>query len=114
MSGLDACIRRHLAAAYFALTFAISWGAALLVIGGSGEMAGTSPGSDPRFMYVLIAMLAGPSVAGILLTGVVHGGAGLREFLSRLVTWRVGAIWYAVVVCTSDPSRAVISTVPPS
>ena len=108
MWGLDGRIRRHLAAAYFALTFAISWGAALLVIGGAGEMAGTTPGSDPRFMYVLVAMLAGPSVAGILLTRLGHRNGGIREFISRLLTWRVGAIWYAVALLTAP--AAMIAT----
>ena len=43
--------------AYFTMTFAISWGGALLAIGGSGGMQGTTPASDPRFAYALIAML---------------------------------------------------------
>ena len=47
------------------------------------------------------AMLAGPSVAGILLTGLVSGKAGLRELLSRLLKWRVGARWYAVALLTA-------------
>lgn len=46
-------------------------------------------------------MIAGPSVAGILLTGLVHGRAGLRELLSRLLRWRVGAHWYAVALLTT-------------
>jgi len=46
-------------------------------------------------------MLAGPSVAGILLTGLVDGRAGLREFRSRLLKWRVGARWYAVALLTA-------------
>jgi hypothetical protein len=37
-------------------------------------------------------MLAGPSVSGILLTAVVSGRPGLRQFFSRLRTWRVGAV----------------------
>ena len=44
------------------------------------------------------AMLAGPPVAGIVLTAVVSGRAGLRELLSRLLSWRVGARWYAVAL----------------
>jgi membrane protease YdiL (CAAX protease family) len=52
------------------------------------------------FPVVLLAMLVGPSVAGILLTGLVHGRAGLRELLSRLLRWRVGARWYAVALLT--------------
>ena len=46
-------------------------------------------------------MLAGPSVAGVLLTGLVHGRAGLLEFRRRLVKWQVGARWYAVALLTA-------------
>ena len=94
-------VTKHPAPVYFALTFAISWGGALMAIGGSGGMGGTTPTSDPRFVYALIAMLAGPSVTGILLTILVYGRAGLREFVSRLIKWRVGAGWYAIAVLTA-------------
>ena len=80
MSTIKAFVTRHPVPAYFALTFAISWGGALLAIGGSGGMQGTTPRSDPRFAYALMAMLAGPSVTGILLTALVSGRTGLREF----------------------------------
>ena len=53
------------------------------------------------FPIALVVMLAGPSVAGILLTGLAYGRAGLREFLSRLLRWRVGARWYAVALLTT-------------
>jgi membrane protease YdiL (CAAX protease family) len=45
-------------------------------------------------------MLVGPSVASILLTGLVSGRAGLLELLSRLLKWRVGVRWYAVALLT--------------
>jgi len=35
------------------------------------------------------------------LTGLVSGRAGLRELLSRLLKWRVGARWYAVALLTA-------------
>ena len=101
MSTIRAFATRRPGATYLALTFAISWGGALLAIGGSGGMRGTTPTSDPRFVYALMAMLAGPTAAGILLTAVVHGRTGCHEFLSRLITWRVGAMWYAVVLLTA-------------
>ena len=101
MSTIKAFVTRHSVPAYFALTFAISWGGALLAIGGSGGMRGTTPTSDPRFAYALLAMLAGPSVTGILLRAIVDGRTGLRELLSRLLTWRVGATWYAVALLTA-------------
>jgi membrane protease YdiL (CAAX protease family) len=78
VSTIKALVTRHPASAYFVVTFAISWGAALVAIGGSGGMRGTTPASDPRFVYALMAMLAGPSLTGILLTAVVYGREGLR------------------------------------
>ena len=101
MNALKLSIRNHPALAYFTMTFAVSWGGALLAIGGSGGMHGTTPASDPRFAYALIAMLAGPSLIGILSTALVHGRAGLRDVVSRLLTWRVGAPWYAVALLTA-------------
>ena len=101
MTRLKAFVASHPVAAYFGLTFAASWGGALLAIGGSGGMAGTTPGSDPRFAYALIAMLVGPSAAGVLLTALLDGRTGLRQLLSRLIEWRVGAIWYAVALLTA-------------
>jgi membrane protease YdiL (CAAX protease family) len=51
--------------------------------------------------YAVPAMLLGPSVAGILLTGFLYGRAGFRELRSRLLEWRVGARWYAVALLTA-------------
>lgn len=97
---IKAFITRHPVATYFALTFAVSWGGFLLA-GGSGLLAGTSWQTDPRFMAAVSAMLAGPPVAGILLTVLVSGKAGLRELVVRLLTWRVGGRWYAVALLTT-------------
>jgi membrane protease YdiL (CAAX protease family) len=83
---------------YFALAFAISWSGVLLVIGGPGGIPGTSEQTERLFPFVYLAMLVGPSVAGFLLAGAVQGRAGLREFLSRLLRWQVGARWYAVAI----------------
>src|SRR5215207_2826620 len=46
-------------------------------------------------------MVLGPGVAGILLTGLIDGRAGLREFRARLLKWQVGARWYAVALLTA-------------
>jgi membrane protease YdiL (CAAX protease family) len=45
--------------------------------------------------------LMGPSVAAILTIGLVHGRPGLRDLLSRLFKWRVGAGWYGVALLTA-------------
>lgn len=44
------------------------------------------------------AILAGPCVAGILLTGMVDGRPGLRNLLARLRRWRVDWTWYALAL----------------
>jgi membrane protease YdiL (CAAX protease family) len=100
MTAIKAFIKRHPVLSYFALTFAISWGGFLLV-GGPSLFAGTSWQTDPLFQFAILVMLAGPPVAGLLLTGLVYGRAGLRELLARLLRWRVGARWYAVALLTT-------------
>jgi uncharacterized protein len=99
MTSIKAFIQRHPVLIYFALTFAVSWGGVLIVVG-PGGIPGTPEQTKRLFPFALMAMLAGPSVSGILLTGLVHGRAGLREFLSRLLRCRVGARWYAVALLT--------------
>ena len=97
MTTIKAFIKRHPVLTYFVVTFVISWGGFVLVVGPSGF-----PGAPEQFEtllpFVAWAMLAGPSITGILLTGLVSGKAGLRELLSRLLRWRVGARWYAFAI----------------
>jgi len=101
MAIIKAFIKKHALPAYFALTFAISWGAVLVVIGGPGGLRGTTAQSDPLFPFVYLAMLAGPSAAGILLTSLVDGRAGLRELMGRLLERHVDARWWAVALLTA-------------
>lgn len=92
-------IKKHPVLAYYALTFAISWGGILMMIG-MGGILGTEEISDSVMPFVYLATLLGPSVAGLLLTGLVDGKAGYRELLSRLLAWRMGARWYAAALLT--------------
>jgi uncharacterized protein len=103
MTTIKAFIKRYPLLSYFALTFAISWGAILLAVGlGPGGFSATPlQFQEAAFPYAIMAAVLGPSVAGILLTGLVHGREGLREFRARLLKWRVGARWYAVALLTA-------------
>jgi CAAX protease family protein len=77
--------------------FAISWGGILTLVG-PGRIPGASEEVKRLFPLALVLQFAGPSIAGILMTGLVSGRAGLRELLSRLLSWRVAAAWYAVAL----------------
>jgi membrane protease YdiL (CAAX protease family) len=91
-------ITRHPVLSFYALAFAISWGGMLLVIGGPGNFPGTSAQVDRLFLSVMLTWLAGPSVASIAMTGLLHGKAGYRVLLAHLFRWRVGARWYAAAL----------------
>jgi uncharacterized protein len=43
-------------------------------------------------------MILGPAIAGIVLTSVTSGRAGLRDFRSRLMKWRLDKRWYIAAV----------------
>jgi len=108
MSTIKDFIKRRPVLTYFALTFAISWGGILLVIGGPSAIPTPSEEAMELLPMAILVMVAGPSVAGILLTGLIYGRAGFREFGSRLIKFRVPARWYAVAVLTAPLLVAVI------
>jgi uncharacterized protein len=96
MTTIKAFLQSHPLLSYFALVFAISSGGLLIAVGRKGLPL------DARNSWIAaLALFAGPSVAGPLMTGLVHGRAGLRELLARLLRWRVSARWYAVALLTT-------------
>ena len=107
MTTIKAFVKNHPVLSFFALAFTLSWGAVLMVVGPSGFLGAKEiPEVLNPFLYV--AMVVGPSVAGILFTGLLYGRAGLREFGSRLLRWRVGARWYAVALLTAPLSMMAV------
>lgn len=94
----SAFIKRHPETAYFILTFLISWGGLLVVIGGPEGISGPTERFESLLPIVILALLAGPCLAGILLTGLFDGRKGLRELRSQLLKWRLGARWYAIAI----------------
>ena len=108
MRVIRALVTGHPVLTYYILTFAISWGGMLLVVGGPTGIPGTAEEVATLFGPALLAMLAGPTTAGMLLTGIVDGRAGFRELLSRLLSWRVSVRWYAVALLTTPLAMAVV------
>jgi uncharacterized protein len=95
-TGITGFITRHPVPIFYALAFAISWGGILLILGPDGLL---STGTTMPLTGGA-ALLAGPSIAGVMLTGLVDGWSGLRRLVSGLRHWRVGARWYAVALLT--------------
>jgi uncharacterized protein len=90
-------MKRHPLLMFFAIAFAISFAGILLVIGLGGVQGGVAP-ADPRFLLMMLAWLAGPTIASMVMTGLVSGRSGYRDVLGKLTTWRAGAGWYALAL----------------
>ena len=82
---------------FFLLTFFITWGFGALAIflpaqfqALFGELTDTSP------IYFLA--IAAPTISATILTFARNGRLGLRLLCARLIRWRFGIQWYALVL----------------
>ena len=92
--------RRHPVLAYYVLVFVISWGGGLLALGPGGILGTTVTPRTQLLVNVPIGIL-GPFIAGLGLTWLLSGRAGLQELGRRLLRWRVSAGWYAFALLTA-------------
>ncbi|PWB69909.1 MAG: hypothetical protein C3F07_18380 [Anaerolineales bacterium] len=96
-------VRERPLSTYFIMTFIISWGAVLMLVGLDGV-----PVDPDQAVTLGMAILLGPSITSILLTGIVYGKTGFRELGSRLFKWHIGLNWYAVAILTAPLTTAVV------
>ena len=82
---------------FFAITFSITWA----VIGGYiflpdifTSMFGEIRGGHP--LYFLATW--GPAISAFLIVLAYGGLHGLRRFLSRVLMWRCGAVWWLFIL----------------
>lgn len=88
MPTIGSVITRHSVLIYFALVFIISWGGGLLILG-PGGLPLRAEEFESLGAPLYIAILAGPTVAALLLTGLVNGRPGRRQLMARLRRWRL-------------------------
>lgn len=98
--GIRAWLQKHSVAAYFTLTFLISWGG-VLVLGMPYGMPTAQDTFDEVWPMVFLPYLMGPLISGLLLTGVVNGRKGFKDLLTRLFRWRFAPRYYALALLTA-------------
>ena len=94
-------LKRHPILTYYALTFAISWGALVVLIAGWTGILPTAAQSASLLPVVFLITIAGPAIAGLTLTGLLDGRRGYRDFAARLRRWRVSGSWWAFALLTA-------------
>lgn len=77
-------------AAFLLLTFGLTWGFDLLVLGLR------PPGVVAALLLVMAG--AGPSVAAVVVVAAASGRSGLRALAARMLRWRVAPGWYVGVL----------------
>jgi membrane protease YdiL (CAAX protease family) len=78
LSTVSNMAKRHALLIFFVLAYALSWSASLV---------------EPHSIFPF-----GPLVAAVIMTVIVGGKTSLKTFLGRIVHWRVGFSWYALVL----------------
>jgi hypothetical protein len=89
-------IRRYPVLAYFALTFLISWTAALVVA--APHLIRHESLSKMTGIVMFPVMLLGPSVAGIALTRIVDGKRGVQVLFAQIFRMWVPSKWYSTLL----------------
>jgi uncharacterized protein len=107
MSPIRRFAQRHPVLSYYALVFGISWGGMMMIVAQTG-IPGRPEDVERLFMYALAALFAGPSISGLVMTGLVSGRAGLRDLLVRMTHWRVAPKWWAAALLTGPVLVAAV------
>ncbi len=91
---------------FVVLAYAFAW-AWWLPLAISGTVVGPGQGWPTHLIGLL-----GPAFAAIIVTGFSDGRAGLRDLWARIVGWRVGWVWYAVIAATGALAAVALLTKP--
>ncbi len=99
-AALTSVMRRHPIMAFFALAYGVSWAMLLVLYGLLGL---------PAAVVILLQTL-GPTVAALVMAGMLDGPAGRRRLLARIRIWRVARRWYAFAL-VGIPAACVLAAI---
>ena len=85
-------VRSHSVVIYFTLAYGIAW-IGSFILGGPKFFAGELFEFEDVGKMAIMALIA-PFIAGLLMTYLVDGKPGLKEFYGRFKKYRVGGRWY--------------------
>jgi len=88
---------KHPLLAFLLITFGLSWGvpAVALLISTPGEGLNVTLAQYTPLYYLVVWA---PALAALFVIGMTRGTTGLRSYTLRLLNWRVGLGWYALVL----------------
>ena len=91
MNKITSLVRKYPTAAFFILTYILSWGGGLIT-----DAVWEATQSVPLTLPFLILSLA--PLSAVLIVSAMNGGkAAIVALLRKLTAWRVGWHWYVVV-----------------
>ena len=95
MYGIVGFIKRHPQITFWAISYATFFGGFALLV--------AFPGIIPEDLWFVF--IWGTALAGLFVAAVTEGWAGVKTWASRIVRWRVGLIWYVVVLALTPLMR---------
>ena len=97
-SAIRSFLRRRPLVGYFLLTFLISWA---ILIPAVYVFLQLQVETYPWWLLLLgMPGAYGPSIAAVIMAGVLEGKSGVRRLLSKFLIWRVHLTWYLFVFLT--------------
>jgi uncharacterized protein len=83
--------KKHALVIFFALAYAISW---LIWLPQVASVQGLLVAPVSPYLHLIGGF--GPMFAAMIVTGMMAGGAGLRELAGRMFRWRVSTVWHPI------------------
>ena len=80
---------------FYILAFGLSW---LGMVSAALGSHGIAPFDSPYVQLLTVFYAVGPALAAVIVTRTAEGKTGVQNLLKGLTRWRVGLVWYIVVL----------------